>query len=71
MRAMILPRRYGPIVNNPSIPPTIASPHAFRFTATKPPTSAKIEMIHPIIPQVTRIDWSCSTEMGESTGSTF
>ena len=67
----MLPRNIGPIVNNPRIPPTIASPHAFRFNATIPPVSAKIERMHPIIPQVTRIDWSCSIEIGESAGSTF
>ena len=74
MRDIILPRKY-PIVNNPSIPPTIASPHAFRFTATIPPTSVKIERMHPIIPHVSIndwiIDWSCSSEMDESGGRAF
>ena len=69
---MMLPKR-KPTVNKPRMPPTIASPHAFRCTATMPPTSVKIERTHPIIPQVSKIDWSidwsCSIEKGESGGS--
>lgn len=71
---MMLPKR-KPTVNKPRMPPTIASPHAFRCTATMPPTSVKIERAHPIIPQVSKIDWSidwsCSIEKGESGGSTI
>lgn len=71
MRDIMLPRKNGPIVNSPSMPPTSANPHAFRFTATIPPVRAKTERMHPMIPQVAKIDWSCSTEIGESAGSTF
>ena len=56
MRDIMLPRKNGPIVNNPSMPPAIASPHVFRFTATMPPASVITERMHPIIPQVSKID---------------
>jgi len=68
---MMLPSNTGPIVNKPRIPPTTARPHAFRFTETIPPARVTIERIHPMIPQVVRIDCSCSTEIGESAGSTL
>ena len=68
---MILPRKNGPMENIPRMPPAIARPHAFRFTATIPPVSAKIERIHPMIPHVTKIDCSCSIVIGASGGSTL
>lgn len=68
---MMLPKRNGPIVKSPSIPPTTARPHAFRFTATIPPVRVKTERIHPMMPQVVRSDWSCSAVIGASAGKTL
>jgi len=70
IREMILPNNIGPIVKSPRIPPMMASPQAFRFRATMPPTRVKIERTAPMIPQVVRNDCSCSAEIGESAGST-
>lgn len=71
MKERMLARKNGPMVKSPRMLPAIASPHAFRLTATMPPASANTERIHPIAPHITRIDWSVSTEIGESAGSTF
>ncbi len=71
MSERTLPSSIGPIVKSPRIPPMMASPHAFRFMATIPPARVKIERTAPMIPQVVRNDCSCSTDIGESAGSTF
>ena len=71
MSARILARKYGPIVNNPRMLPTIASPHPLRRNATIPPASAIIDIIAPIIPQTNKNDWSCSMVIGEFEGRMF
>lgn len=68
INARTLARKYGPIVNNPRMLPTIASPHPLRLKATIPPASAIMDKIDPMIPHISRVDWSCSAVIGEFEG---